>query len=167
MLTLTTTLTYAAPATEVAALYADPSYANIRAAAFGATVQETSVRGTPEDGFTVTTLMSASTEALSPTLRRFAGASVTVTDTQTWTPVGDGSYRGTISMATKGVPASLDGTFTLTDTADGSLMSIDAALSVAIPFVGSAIEKTAEKHVSAALAIEQDASTSALAKRRG
>jgi len=77
-------------------------------------------------------------EFLPPVVKRITPNGVIIERTETWragTP-----YRGTIAAQVNGMPGTLDGGSTLTDTATGSTLSFDARIKVSIPLVGGKIE---------------------------
>lgn len=162
MLTIHNSMSFNANANDVAALYANPDYGRTRGTAVGAPDATVTVKGTPAEGFTVNTTMAAPTEKIPEKYRRFVPSGVSVTETQTWAQQDLTHYTGTITMTVSGMPVNLDGTFTLVEVADGCRMDIDGTLKVAIPFVGSQIEKSAEPYISRVFAQEEKNANAAL-----
>ncbi len=142
---------------DVARMYADPAYAQVRARVLHAHEATATVQGNPADAFTVTTAIQMPTDRIPDLLRRFVGATVTIRETQTWqAPAADGSRHGSIAFEVAGAPARMTGDVALTAEGEtGSRMSIDGELVAKVPLLGRKIEQAALPYVSQVLALEE------------
>lgn len=163
MLPIDETMTFAHAPEKVAALYAQESYAETRRRNYRAAEATCEVTGTVGEGFTVVTTMRAPASMIPAKYRKFVGDSVTVTETQTWgAQAADGSFAGTSDFSVKGVPASMNMSFTLSPAGQGSSMHMKGALTVNVPFLGGTLEKAAAPFVSQVCSREAASVNSAL-----
>lgn len=146
-------------ATDAAAMYADPSYADIRKSALGATSVTSTVDGDPAGAFTVRTELALPTDRVPEVARRFVGSSLTVREEQSWdAPGADGARSGRNRLDVVGMPAGMEARIQLT--ADGetaSTLEIDGDLTAKVPLIGSRLEKAAAPYISQVLRVEQKA----------
>ncbi len=142
---------------DVASMYADPAYADVRARVLHAHEATATVQGYPADAFTVTTSIEMPTDGIPDLMRRFVGTTVTIRETQTWqAPAADGSRRGSIAFEVAGAPASMTGDVALTPEGEaGAEMRIDGELVAKVPLLGRKIEQAALPYVSRVLALEE------------
>ncbi len=69
--------------------------------------------------------------------KKFVKPRNTVVSTDEWNDLGDGTYGGTFSIDTKGVPLKLDGDTSIVDAGDGkSLYTVVLQISVNLPLIG-------------------------------
>ena len=79
-----------------------------------------------------------------PSIERFTGPTITVSDEVTWQPdEQDGMRTGTTLVAVEGMPVALTGTVTLAPSDGGTSLTYSGDLKVAIPLVGPALERQA------------------------
>lgn len=92
-----------------------------------------------------------------PSIKRFTGSTITVTDEIAWEPdpTSDGSRRGKTRVAVAGMPVELLGTATLSANGAGSLLVYEGELTVAIPLLGPGLEKQAAPLLVEALDVQQ------------
>lgn len=90
-----------------------------------------------------------------PSIERFTGATITVTDEVSWEPdsVG-GTRRGRTLVSVEGMPVQLAGTVVLAPAGDGSSLSYDGDLTVSIPLLGGVLERQAAPLLLEALDIQ-------------
>lgn len=70
------------------------------------------------------------------------GDGIKVEETHTWTaPAADGSRTATLTVVFPTMPVKVEGTMTLSPTAEGCQVSIDANASSSMPMVGSVVEQ--------------------------
>jgi hypothetical protein len=63
-----------------------------------------------------------------------------ISSTETWTPVGDGSVRGTVTIEVAGAPGSGRGAALLRPRGEGSELSFTGTVEFRVPLVGGRIE---------------------------
>ena len=138
-------LSYPAPAGEVAALLADRSFVDEVCAASGAVSHEVDVSGDPAGAFAVTSTRVLPTDELPDVARRFVGATLSLRQVDRWDAPGpDGSRSGTLALEVPGAPVTARAAMTLRpDDAGGSQQVVDGELTASVPLVGRRIEKAA------------------------
>lgn len=146
-------------AADAAAMYADPSYANIRKSALGATSVTSTVDGDPAGAFTVRTELALPTDRVPEVARRFVGSSLTVREEQSWdAPGADGARSGRNRLDVVGMPAGMEARIQLTAAGEtASTLEIDGDLTAKVPLIGSRLEKAAAPYISQVLRVEQKA----------
>ena len=79
-----------------------------------------------------------------PSIERFTGPTITVSDEVTWHDgAGNGIRTGTTLVAVEGLPVALNGTVTLAPSDTGSPLTYLGDLKVSIPLVGPMLERQA------------------------
>ena len=153
---LSETLTIPASTAAAAAMYADPSYAEVRRATLGASSASSTVEGETSGPFVVRTELAMTTERVPDVARRFVGGTVTVREEQSWSaPAADGSRTGTMNLVVAGTPATFTADLSLSPQGeDASRVQIDGDLTVKVPLLGGKLEKTAVPYVSKVLRAE-------------
>lgn len=142
----------------VAAMYADPRYAEIRARGLRASRTESSHTGDPAGAFTVTTVLEMPTNGVPDVARPFVGSSISVREEQTWqAPGSDGTRTGRTVMTVAGAPASMTADLRLEPDGSGTRITIDGELVAKVPLIGGRIEKAAVPYISKVLRAEERA----------
>lgn len=138
-------LSYPAPAGEVAALLADRSFVDEVCAAGGAVSHDVTVDGDPAGAFVVTSTRVLPTDELPDVARRFVGATLTLRQVDSWdAPAPDGSRSGTLALEVPGAPVAARAAMSLRpDGASGTHQVVDGDLTASVPLVGGRIEKAA------------------------
>ncbi|MGC3952723.1 MAG: DUF2505 domain-containing protein [Propionicimonas sp.] len=78
-----------------------------------------------------------------PSIERFTGPTITVTDEVSWEqPQGD-LRRGRTLVTVEGMPVTLTGTVTLAPSGSGSSLTYAGELKVAVPLLGPSLERQA------------------------
>lgn len=146
-------------AADAAAMYADPSYAEIRKNALGASSVTSTVDGDPSGAFTVRTELSLPTDRVPEVARRFVGSSLTVREEQSWdAPAADGARSGRNRLDVVGMPAGMVASIRLTPAGEAaSTLEIDGDLTAKVPLIGGRLEKAAAPYISQVLRVEQKA----------
>ncbi|HRA75656.1 MAG TPA: DUF2505 domain-containing protein [Propionicimonas sp.] len=79
-----------------------------------------------------------------PSIRRFTGPTITVTDEITWdAEPTDGTRHGRARVAVEGMPVELLGTVALEPRGTGSRLTYSGELTVGIPLLGPSLERQA------------------------
>lgn len=146
------------PPREAAAMYADPSYAQIRGSVLGAVDASSRGEGTPEQDFTVVTDLTMPTDRVPEIARKLVGSSARVRETQTWSaPAGDGERSGTMLLEIPSTPVSMRATTRMLADGEGTRITVDGDLSAKIPLIGGKLEKAALPYISKVLSAEERA----------
>ncbi|MCG7426890.1 DUF2505 domain-containing protein [Helcobacillus sp. ACRRO] len=166
MLPINETIEFSQSPEAVAAMYADPQYAEIRKQELTADWATAYVNGTPEAGFTTTTEFAMPTDRAPQMVQSVIGSSVTVHEAQTWEAAGaDGRREGRAEITVKGTPAVVSAHYRLEPSAGGSVLTVTGELSAQVPLVGKRIEKAAEPYVAQVFGVEQRAAQRYFAER--
>lgn len=89
-----------------------------------------------------------------PSIERFTGPTITVTDEVAWEEP-DGDLRaGRTLVSVEGMPVTLNGTVTLAPSGDGTSLTYNGELTVAVPLLGPALERQAAPLLLRALEIQ-------------
>jgi hypothetical protein len=153
---LTETMNLPLPPEDVAAMYADPAYADIRGRTLHARSARADVSGDAGGAFTVTTTLELSTDGIPDVARPFVGQSVSILEVQSWETAGEGGARqGTIELKVQGTPASMTGHLELRPDGESAVVRIDGDLTAKVPLLGGRLEKAAMPYVSKVLHAEE------------
>ena len=90
-----------------------------------------------------------------PSIRRFTGPTITVTDEIEWNSEPSGDTRtGLAKVTVEGMPVALGGQVTLVPNGTGSALTYSGELKVSIPLVGPSLERQAVPVLLEALEIQ-------------
>lgn len=152
------TFTLPMPPQDVARMYTDPSYADVRGRTVGTSRAEAQVSGHADSAFTVTTTLVMSTDRVPDIAKKFVGSEVTVEEVQSWSaPAEDGSRTGTISLTVPGAPVSMSATTRMSAHGGTTSITVDGDLVAKIPLIGGKLEKAALPYISKVLRAEERA----------
>lgn len=163
----TARITYAAPASEVAAMLADPAYVERKVAASKPVTSAVDVQGTAGAEFTVTTQRALPTDDLPAAVQNLIGRTIELKLVERWgVPDAGGARRGTVDLDVLGKPASARGTVTLTPSGPAqTVLAYEGAVEARVPLVGRKIEEQAVQQVQSVLDLEQAVGSAWLAGR--
>ena len=149
------TIEYAATPQEVFAMLADQDFQTAKAKATGALEHDVSVT-TKGDRTVITSKRTMPTDEFPDFVKGMVGDRLPVTETHEWGPAaGDGSRRGTITVAVGSLPVGLHGTLALGPGGEGTTQAVDGELKARIPLIGGKVEKAAAPAIEAAIDIER------------
>ncbi len=148
------------------AMLCRPQFHERRCAATGAIDHHVEVSTTPDGGLRVATRRRLPTDRVPEFVRGFVGATLTVSQVDTWDPAAaDGSRQGTIVVEISGAPVRMTGTLRLTADAGSTpdaanaTQYLDGDLKASVPLIGGKIEKAVLPAIEAAIQVEQQVST--------
>lgn len=132
---------FTASATAVAALLADPDFANARGHGLEGATADVIVDGTVEDGFSVSIRRSVPASSIPSEFRSFVGSELDVRYTEVWEPaVGDGR-DGTFAVEIIGSPGHANGNLRIEAHGDTTRFAAVGTIEVRVPLVGPMIER--------------------------
>ena len=149
-------------------------FQNLKCQATGALSHTVTIVTTVDGGAVVTTIRVLPTDTMSEAIRSFLGASLNVTQVETWGSIEpDGGRAGTVSVDIAGAPVRFRGTASLravakdasAGAAAGTVETVDGELKASVPFIGSSVEKAAAPAISSAIKVEQECGTAWLSGR--
>lgn len=129
------------PAT-VMAMLRDPEYVRAKAERTGGYDVSVTVTDAPDGGVVITSTRSMPAEVPSYA-KSFVGDSLTITEVQTWGPVGaDGTASAQVTVDFH-APISYHGTITMSPTSEGTILTNTGEFKASVPFVGGKVERVA------------------------
>jgi hypothetical protein len=146
--------------TDVAAMYADPQYADVRATTLGAREGHAEPSTSPDGSLTVrTTLEMPAPASLPDLISTMLRGDITAEETQTWSAPGpDGQRTGTMELTIRGVSAGLSAQLVLSPLeGERAQVGIDGDVFAKIPLIGKKLEKAAAPYISKVLRAEERA----------
>ncbi len=136
-------LTFESPASveQIQTAYRDENYWSARLAAFGGGSKTLNSLLVGDDG----SVRVAVTEdlrhgKLPGILTKFYRSDIKVLSTEEWTPTGDGTVSGQVTVKVVGAPGSGHGTAVLAPAGSGSRVTTEATVEFKVPLVGGPIE---------------------------
>ncbi|GAB2613284.1 DUF2505 domain-containing protein [Pseudactinotalea suaedae] len=159
-------ITYTAPASEVAAMLADPAYVERKVAASKPVSSAVDVQGAADGAFTVTTQRALATDDLPSAVQNLIGRTIEIRLTEAWDASdADGSRNGTIQLEVLGKPASASGTVRLAAVGPSeTVLTYEGSVEARVPLVGRKIEQQAVQQVQSVLNVEQAVGSAWLAE---
>jgi len=151
------------PPAAVMAMLRDPDYIRLKCDRTGSLKTEVDVAETP-DGRVVLTCTRVLPANVPSAAKKFVGDTITVTETQTWTPPaadGSASATGTVEFS---APLSFTATVTLAGSGAGTLVRTTGSFKAGIPFIGGTIEGVAVDMTTKYLNVEQTVGNEWLAR---
>jgi hypothetical protein len=126
--------------TQVHGAFGDENYWQDRFAAFGTATTLDGLEVDDDDAVTVRTSQDLRHDGLPRLIAKFYPGDLLISSTETWTPVGDGSVRGTVTIEVAGAPGSGHGAALLRPRGEGSELSFTGTVEFRVPLVGGRIE---------------------------
>lgn len=130
---------YAAPATDVFAMFTDEAFLAAKVAALSQGPSEVIECAAAGDGWRVVTKRTVDVE-VPGFAARFLPSKNTVVQTDEWGPERDGVREGVWKVEAKGVPVEMKGTMRLAPSANGCTEQIRGRIKASVPLVGGKIE---------------------------
>ncbi|MBD8043062.1 DUF2505 domain-containing protein [Arthrobacter sp. Sa2BUA2] len=152
-LTASTTLPY-----DVATLtktFTDEDFVRSISEHVGGSLVSLVVDGDIAGPFTLTAVRTLPTDRLPDMAKKLVGASLTVTQKESWeAPAADGSRTAIIDLSIGGVPLKVNAVQRLVVVPEGTRTDVEGSVSSSIPFLGDKIAKAAEPMIGKALTIQ-------------
>lgn len=146
--------TFAAPAHTVAALLADPDFANARGHGLPGATADAIVSGTVDDGFSVSIRRRVPASTIPAEFRSFVGSELDVRYTEAWEAADGDARDGTFAVEIIGSPGHAAGKVRLEAEGDITRFAAVGRVEVRVPLVGPMIEKAVGGAVVKGLAAE-------------
>ena len=125
---------------QIQAAFSAEDYWLARLAAFGGFGTLDSLIIDTDGSATVVIVHELRHDGLPALVAKFFPLNWQVVQTETWSPIGDGSVRGKVGIATLGAPGSGLGTALLAPARNGSRLNCTATVEFNVPLVGGKIE---------------------------
>ncbi len=151
---LTAQLTYPAPADRVFGMVTDPAFQGRVCQETGSLAHSVDVQ-TGDGEATIVTTREFPTADFPTLVKRFVGATVTVTRTDRWGPSeADGARRGTALVEIGGTPIRFTGVLSIRPADGGTVQDITGDLRASVPLIGGKIESAAAPPIRAGIDAE-------------
>ncbi|MBB2996006.1 DUF2505 domain-containing protein [Paeniglutamicibacter cryotolerans] len=142
---------------EVLATLTDRGFAEHITAIVGGTLKEFTLSGDTSGAFELSTVRAVPTDRAPEMARKFVGATVDVTQKESWSAPGtDGSRSAQVAVTVAGIPVNVAATQRVDATDAGSRLTLDGQVTSSIPFLGGKIASAAEPFISKALKLQAD-----------
>ncbi|MCO1339516.1 proteinase inhibitor I25 cystatin [Kocuria polaris] len=152
-LNASTTLPY--PADAVASVFADREFVQEVSTKAGGRLTDFEVTGPVSGAFDLKVVRAVPTDRLPDLARKFVGATMTVTQRESWSaPAADGSRTATITIDVAGAPVDVKATQKLVARGSETVVELDGKVTSSIPFMGGKIASAAEPYLGKALNLQ-------------
>ena len=153
---ITATLDYAATTQDVFAMLTDEAFQTRKCVATGALSYTVSITAEGERAVIVSNRVLP-TDDLPSFVKGVVGATMAVTETQDWGPVGsDGTRLGTLTVHIAGAPIALHGSLSLAPGGEGSVYTVLGDLKARVPLIGGKIESASAPAIQSAIRVEHE-----------
>ncbi len=133
----------------------------------GATLNDFTVSGSTEAAFTVTTTRTVPTDRLPDLVKKFVGATLSVTQRENWSaPTADGSRTADINIEVAGAPVTVTAVQKLITDSEGTTVELNGKVSSSIPFLGPKIASSAEPMLAKVLNLQTSEARTWLDKKQ-
>jgi len=147
----------------VMAMLRDPDYVTEKCDRTGSLETTASIEETDDGGCVITSVRVLPAKVPSAA-KKFVGETITVTETQRWTPLaadGSASAEATVEFS---APMSFAATITLAGSDGGSVITTSGAFKASVPFIGGSIEGSAAELTTKYLDVEESVGNEWLAR---
>ncbi len=152
--TFTHTQTFPSDSESVFNLLATEEFIVAKCAATGSLETTASVQATPDGGVVLTSTRVLPADLPGPA-KSLVGDTITVTETQTWSPAAsDGSRQATVTVDFSG-PMKFAGQLTMQPLGSETSIRTDGTFTASVPFIGGKIEKVAGEQTTRYLNAEE------------
>ena len=147
----------------VMAMLKDPDYIRLKCERTGSLKTTVDVAETADGGVVITCqrVMPATVPAAA---RRFVGETITVTETQTWTPQATDGTAAAAGNVAFDAPLLFIAAVVLAAAGDGTLVRTSGSFKAGIPFIGGTIESSAADLTTKYLNVEETVGNEWLAR---
>lgn len=132
---------FAAPVDAVAALLANPEFANARGRSLDDATADAIVNGTVEEGFSVSIRRTVPASSIPAEFRSFVGSELDVRYTEAWEPAADNLRDGTFAVEILGSPGHANGNLRIQAEDGMTRFAAVGTVEVRVPLVGPMIER--------------------------
>lgn len=121
----------------------------------GGELKSFEISGPTSGAFTTKTVRTLPTTRMPEIARKFVGASLTVTQEESWSaPEADGARTNTIKLTVAGAPVDVNATQRLVPSGGGTVVELNGEVKSAVPFLGAKIASAAEPVIGKALNLQ-------------
>src|SRR5690554_3084539 len=131
---------FAAPADQVAALLADPDFANARGQGLEGATADAIVSGSVDEGFSVSIRRTVPASSIPAEFRSFVGSALDVRYTEVWEAADGNARDGTFAVEILGSPGHASGKVRMEAEEDVTRFAAVGTVEVRVPLVGPMIE---------------------------
>lgn len=121
----------------------------------GGELKSFEINGETTGAFTTKTVRTLPTNRMPDIAKKFVGASLTVTQEESWSaPAADGARTNSIKLTVAGAPVNVQATQRLVPSGDSTVVELTGEVTSSIPFLGNKIANAAEPVIGKALNLQ-------------
>ncbi|MHA7175623.1 DUF2505 domain-containing protein [Arthrobacter sp. Sr24] len=121
----------------------------------GGELKKFTISGPTDAAFTTQTMRTLPTTRMPEMVKKFVGATLTVTQDESWSaPAPDGSRTNTIKLSVAGAPVDVSALQKLTADGGATLVELSGEVTSGVPFLGAKIASAAEPVIGRALNLQ-------------
>lgn len=121
----------------------------------GGELKSFEINGPTTGAFTTKTVRTLPTDRMPEIAKKFVGASLTVTQEESWSaPAADGSRENQIKLTVSGAPVNVKAVQKLVASGDSTVVELTGEVTSSIPFLGAKIASAAEPVIGKALNLQ-------------
>ena len=152
---LAASTTLLAPAQRVTDVFTNANFIKHVSETVGGELKSFTISGPTTTAFTTTTVRTLPTTRMPEMVKKFIGASLTITQEESWSaPGADGSRVNTITLLVAGAPVNVTAVQKLSSTGVSTLVELTGEVTSGVPFLGAKIASAAEPVIGRALNLQ-------------
>ncbi len=152
---LAASTTLSATAQNVTDVFTNADFIKHVSETVGGELKSFTISGPTTDAFTTKTVRTLPTTRMPDIVKKFVGASLTVTQDESWSaPAADGARINTIKLSVAGAPVDVTARQTLTATGESTVVDLTGEVTSGVPFLGAKIASAAEPVIGRALNLQ-------------
>ncbi|ALE05176.1 proteinase inhibitor I25 cystatin [Arthrobacter sp. ERGS1:01] len=152
---LAASTTLSATAQRVTDVFTDEEFIKYVSFTVGGELKSFEISGPTTGAFTTKTVRTLPTDRMPDIARKVVGATLTVTQVETWeAPAADGSRNSTIKLTVGGAPLDVTAVQKLSASGENTVVDLTGEVKSSIPFLGAKIASAAEPVVGRALNLQ-------------
>lgn len=152
---LAASTTLAASAQSVTDVFSNADFIKHVSEKVGGELKSFTISGPTSAAFTTKTVRTLPTTRMPDIVRKFVGATLTVTQDESWSePAADGARTNTIKLTVAGAPVDINALQKLTVAGESTLVELTGEVTSGVPFLGVKIASAAEPVIGRALNLQ-------------
>ncbi|MHA7269368.1 DUF2505 domain-containing protein [Arthrobacter sp. HLT1-20] len=152
---LAASTTLSATAQSVTDVFTNADFVKHVSETVGGELLSFTVSGPTSAAFTTKTVRTLPTTRMPDIVKKFVGASLTVTQDESWSaPAADGARTNSIKLSVAGAPVDVTALQTLTSSGASTVVELTGEVKSGVPFLGAKIASAAEPVIGRALNLQ-------------
>ena len=152
---LAASTTLSASAENVTDVFTNADFIKHVSETVGGELKSFTISGPTSAAFTTKTVRTLPTTRMPDMVKKFVGATLTVTQDESWTaPAPDGARINNIKLSVSGAPVDVSAVQTLTADGEATVVELTGEVTSGVPFLGAKIASAAEPFIGRALNLQ-------------